>query len=123
MPRFLYPLLIALILICGGGYFWWNSQPEQQIGRRVDLFLDAVRFEKLSLKKQETRHQDFRTVFADDVDFTGKDYFPNSTLSLSEITNKLDEFHGMISLCEITELARSRIVAGRPNERAASHLT
>ncbi len=106
MSRHFFSILLVLILLGGGVYFWWNRQPTQQIGRQVDHLLEAISYQKLSLKKTENRHQALRKIFPEEVSFTGKSYFPNQRLSLAEILSRMDEFHGMITLCELTEKER-----------------
>lgn len=109
------PLLLSLIviaLVCGGGYFWWQSQPSAQVNRQLDILLDAMRFEKLSLKQKEDRHDAIREVFAPQVSLIGEGYFPNEDFNQDQFISRMDDAHAMITLLKIEELERQIDISG-----------
>jgi len=121
MSRSFLTSVIAIIILAGGTWYWWRNQPEQQINRQVDRLLDEVRFEKLSLRKKEDRHQSLKQILASEILFEGSSPLPNLTLSISESLSRLDEFHSYITLIDLTnneatvELALRVKIASGPN--------
>lgn len=106
-------LLAVLILLASiGGYLYHRQQPEQQVGRAVDQFLENVEHRKISTRRKIDVHEALGEVLADKVDFQGAFPIPTDELTLEETLNKIDQFHGLTSLCEIVESDRNIKIIG-----------
>lgn len=106
-------LLIALIIIVPvGGYLWHRQQPEQQINRAVDQFLENVEHRKISIRNKQDVHSELKEVLADKIDFQGNWPIPTDPLTIDETLAKIDQFHVVTSLCEITISERELQIIG-----------
>lgn len=115
-------LLLALILsVLIGGCYLYRQTPEQKIGRTVDQFLSNVEHRKLTTRRRMHVHEALTEVLAETVNFRGGSPIPNEELTLEEILEKVDFFHGFTSLCEMTELERTVRIEG--DEAQVYHTT
>lgn len=92
-----------VILMAAGAYFWWRGQAEQKITRKVDLFVETVEFEKLSLTTPEERALACEKIFAAEVILDAPSPTPSGTYSEKEMIANLHKFHGYITFFKITE--------------------
>lgn len=99
-------ILGILILSIAGTYFWWRSEPEQEVNRQVDLFIESVAFKKLSLKTSESRAEACQLLFADEVEVIVPEFSSPRVFTKDELVNELKRFHHSITLFQITESSR-----------------
>lgn len=92
-----------IILIAAGSYFWWRGQAEQKITRKVDLFVETIEFEKLSLTTPEERALACEEIFAAEVILDAPSPSPSGTYSEKEMIANLHKFHRYITFFKITE--------------------
>lgn len=95
-----------VILLAAGAYFWWRGQAEQKIIRKVDLFVETVEFEKLSLTTPEERAVACEKFFAAEVILDAPSPAPSGTHSKKEMIANLNKFHSYITFFKITEEGR-----------------
>ena len=101
-----------LILALAASYFWWRSQSKQEINRQIDLFIETVEYEKLSLKTDEARAEACVKVFGPEVQVAVPSPAPSGKFSEKEIIDQLKRFHGYITFFKITESSREIIIDG-----------
>ncbi|MGC6425406.1 MAG: hypothetical protein ACON5H_00230 [Akkermansiaceae bacterium] len=100
------------ILVIATAYFWWRGQAKQQINRRLDLFIETVAFEKLSLRTHETRAKAGKELFGPEVELAAPSPAPSGTFSEQQMIDQLKRFHGYITFFEITETDREISIDG-----------
>lgn len=101
-----------LILVLSASYFWWRDQAKQQINRKLDLFIETVEFQKLSLKTDETRAEACVDLFGETVELATPSPAPSGTFSEQEMIDQLKRFHRYITFFEITENNREITIDG-----------
>ncbi|MGJ8694810.1 MAG: hypothetical protein ACSHYF_00700 [Verrucomicrobiaceae bacterium] len=108
-----FSLILGIsIAIVAAAYFWWRGQAEQQINSRIDLFVETVEFEKLSLDNRDKRHSAFAELFTQNVAVAVPAPVESGDYSRRDLTQKLDEFHQWITYFKITEMDRSIVIDG-----------
>lgn len=95
--------LVALVVIAGGVFLWWNLRPEQKVNRQVDEVLEEIRFQRLSLKTTEDRKRELAEVLSDSIAVSGDRPIPSTTLNQETFLEKLTELHGYLSILKIEE--------------------
>ncbi|MEN8694580.1 MAG: hypothetical protein ACN4GG_01650 [Akkermansiaceae bacterium] len=101
-----------LIIIVAVAYFWWRGQAEQEINRQIDLFIETVEYEKISLKTDEARAEACQEVFGTEVEVVTPSPAPSGTFSEEGIIDQLKRFHGYITFFKITENSREITIDG-----------
>ncbi len=112
MTKRFFLLLLLILVMPIGGYLWYRQTPEQQIGRTIDQFLENVEHRKISIRSQDDVHKALAEVLAPKINLQGKFPIPTEEMTMEEIFEKIDLFHGMTSLCEMTEIERSIQIVG-----------
>ena len=109
MSSRLFQVLIAIVVLAGVSFFWWNSRAEQKVSRQADAFLDQIRFERLSLKTEKDREEALATIMSESLQVSGDEPIPRLTLSPDEFLEKLTELHGYLSILKIEETVDRQI--------------
>ncbi len=105
-------LVVLIVLASIGGFLWLRQQPEQQVGHAVDQFLEHVEHRKISIRSKEDVHKALREVLADKIEFHGAWPIPTDDMTLAETLEKIDQFQGLTTLCEITVSEREIQIIG-----------
>ena len=114
-------IIIALILLVSvGGYLWHSQQPEHQIGKVVDQFLEHVEHRKISIRNKEDVHNALGKILADTIEFHGVSPIPTNHMTLEQTLDKIDQFQALTTLCEITVSERMIQII---ESKAQVHLT
>jgi len=95
-------LLLLILLIPIGGYLWYRQTPEQQLGRTVNQFLENIEHQRITSRRKVDVHESLKKVLAPKINFQGNWPIPSEELTLEEVIAKIDLFHSISILCEIT---------------------
>jgi len=106
-------ILLLLLVVSAGAYFWYRQLPEQQIKRTVDQLFDNIEHQPISTRRPIDVEEALKEVLSPIVTLSGSDPIPNDDLSNDDLIEKVALLHSLSKNCEITIIDQFTLLEGK----------